>query len=318
MGLILPPLAVAQEISDPGATLDTGDAKQQEYILLESDAHELTESMQLFLKEYKLNLKESNIDLSNVLKDLREQYKAVKQENQRTVNTARKNRPPRLVKLKRNRGQKEIVSSSIDPEDFILELQIPVRNPSRIKEKSLSLKERQQRAAAENKRLEQLLLEERSEKGQLKLQIEKDPLKSHHTRLIQFSDKIKDLLNKLKTERVDPRSIFLELGKVYLESQRYLHTLNARDRGKLIRYAAYSNVTLGSYETALWAFKMALDLNPNDGRTNVLIAEINSEMGQKKRALERARNAERWFAKNQQTEKAQEAQNYAQSLLPSP
>ncbi len=312
LGLLLPALATAQEI------LDTGNADPQETIQLEWDAEELTESMRLFLKEYKLDLQQSNIDLSDILRELREQQKKIKKEHQQTVETARRSRPPRLVKLKRRQKQNEIAANSVDPDELLLELQIPVRSSSRIKEQPLSLEERQRLAAIENKRLEQLLREERSEKGQLKRQIEKDPLKSHQAQLLQFSDKIKDLLNKLKTERVDPRSIFLELGNVYLESERYINALNAKDRSKLIRYASYTNVTLGSHESALWAFKMALDLKPNDGKTNVLIAEINSEMGQKNRAVERAKNAERWFAKNQQREKAEKARSYAESFVTTP
>ena len=144
--------------------------------------------------------------------------------------------------------------------------------------------------------------------------MESDPLKSYQLKLTQFSDKTRNLLEQLQGEEGVQRTVFLDLGNTYLESHRYLNSLNAQDQWKLSRYASHSGTILGSYESALWVFKMALARKPNDGETNFLLGKILSEMGERDLALRRARNAERLFVKNSQPDRAVQTRSFIEFL----
>ena len=178
----------------------------------------------------------------------------------------------------------------------------------------LNLNERKRRADIETEHREKILRAQNTELGRLKAEMETDPLKSHQAKLTQFSDKIRNLLEQLQGEEGVQRAVFLDLGNTYLESYRYLNSLNAEDQWKLSRYASPSGTILGSRESALWVFKMALARKPNDGETNFLLGKILSEMGERDLALRRARNAERLFVINSQPARAVQTRSFIEFL----
>lgn len=160
----------------------------------------------------------------------------------------------------------------------------------------------------------QLVPEVNNEIWLLEDEIQQAPLKGYQAKLVQFSAKIKELLRQLRNSQREEWAIFLDLGKAYLGSQRFLNSLNSEHRLKLTIYASRSKTALGSYELALWTFKMVLFQNPNDGDTNFLMGKIFSEMGYRQEALERAKNAEHLFTKNQDQEKAAQTRSFIESL----
>jgi len=250
-----------------------------------------TESMRKFLKEHRQSLRQSKTDLARVVKEFREDFKVIKREQTRSLKVTRKYKPPVLLTRKASpkkkktprRSQSVTDSENSFPEQRIFESRKPAGQ-----EKLLSLNERQRRADVETARREKILLAQNTDLGRLKAEMESDPLKSYQLKLTQFSEKIKSLFKELEGEGRVPRTVFLELGNTYLESQRYLTSLNAKDRWKLSRYASQSRTILGSYESVLWVFKMALTRKPNDAEMNFLLGKILSEMGERGLALRRA------------------------------
>jgi len=206
-------------------------------------------------------------------------------------------------------GGPVVQAENIFPEKNFFEPRKP-----RSKEKLLNINERKRRADIKNAGYEKFLRAKKSELGQLKAKIKREPLKSYQAQLTGFSEKIKNLLAQLQKQEGVSRTVFLNLGNTYLESHRYLNSLSAKDRGKLTEYAVHSGTTLGSNESALWVFKMALVRNPNDGETNFLLGKILSAMGERDLALRRARNAEVLFVKNSQPDQAAQTQSFIESL----
>lgn len=284
-------------------------------IVVEVDSLQ-AEELKKFLQEHRLVIRQSRSDHSAVLKEFREDFKKIKQEYARTLKTARQYKPPVIV-LKRTVPIKKKISRLPESppalEIFFPEQKIFEPQKRRSEEKLLNLKERQLRADIEQVRREKDLRAQNTDLGRLKVAIKKEPLKSYQDELTQFSEKIKNLLRQLQGEGVQ-RTVFLDLGNTYLESQKYLNSLRAKDRLKLTSYASHSGTILGSYESALWVLKMALVRNPNDGDTNFLIGKILSGMGERDLALRRVRNAEYLFVKNSQPDKAAKTLNFIESL----
>jgi hypothetical protein len=276
-----------------------------------------TEPMRKFLKKHRLELRETKSDLSAVVKDFREEVKIIKHEQSKTLKVIRKYKPPVLNQRKTLSSKKKnfrLSESSPDFEKSFPEQKTYEDRKTRSKEKLLTLNERQQRAVIESARREKNYRARNSELGRLKAGMEKDPLKSHQEKLTEFSDKIKKLMDSLQRPGSIERSVFIDLGNTHLESHRFLTSLSAKDRLKISRYASHSGTVLGSNESALWVFKMALNRNPKDAETNFTLAKILSEMGKWDLALRRARNAERLFVKNSQQDKAVQTRRFVESL----
>jgi len=285
-----------------------------------------SEALEIFLKEYRQTLKQSKLDISDVLKKSRNDSANIKQENSRTLKFTRQKKLPKVI-LKRIAPGKNKASQSVPkgtpptnleppliPEDFLFKRNFDEPRAPKQKDQLLSLEERQRLAEIETKRRKKNLQTQQSEMGRLGAEIQQAPLKGHQAKLVQFSGRIKELLQQLRSERGEGRAAFLDLGNTYLESQRYLNSLDSEDRLKLTSYAPHSGIALGSYELALWTFKMALTQDPNDGDTNFLLGKVFSEMGNRNEALERARNAEHLFTKNREQEKATQTRSFIDSL----
>ncbi len=288
-----------------------------------------SEALENFLQEYRLIWQQSKLGTSNVLKKTRKDFTNIKQENFQALKSISKNKLPKVV-LKRihpatdqttQSAPKTTPPTGLGPDfifhGFLSKQNLNQRPQPKQKEEPLSLKERQRLAAIKKLRQREARHFRKSEIGQLKKEIEEGSLKEHQTKLAQFSARIKKLLKQMKSERRDNRKIFLDLGNAYLESQQYLNSLEHAERVKLTRYAPHSGITLGSYELALWTYKVALTKNPNDGDTNFLMGKVFSEMGNSDRALERVRNAENLFIKNRELERAAETRSFIDSLLTS-
>jgi len=276
-----------------------------------------TEAMRKVLVEQRLLLRKSKSDLSAVVKEFREDFKNIKLEQTTTLKVKQEYKPPVFIERKTFPNKKPFprrrVSSS-DPENNFIKQKIVEPRKPRDKEILLNLNERQHRADIETARREKIIRAQNTGLGRLKAEMESDPLKSYQLKLTQFSDKTKNLLEQLQGEEGVQRTVFLDLGNTYLASHRYLNSLNVEDRWKLARYAGPSGTILGTYESALWFFKMALARKPNDGETNLLLSQILSEMGERDLALRRARNAEQLFLKNRQPDKAVQTRSLIESL----
>lgn len=275
------------------------------------------EEVRKFLQEHRSVVRQSKADLSGVVKKFRKDFKNIKLEQTRTLEEIRKYKPPTVVIRKTAPIKKKISRQpepSTEPEKVFPERNFFEPRKSRSKEKLLNLNERQRRADIENVRREQMTRAQNSELGRLKREVEKEPLKSYQGKLTEFSDKIKKLMERLKGEEGVPRTVFLDLGNSYLESQRYLNSLPTEGRWKLTRYAPHSGTILGSHESALWVLKMALVRNPNDAETNLLLGKILSETGERDLALRRARKAEFLYVKNNQPDKANQTRSFIESL----
>jgi len=286
-----------------------------------------SEALGDFLKDYRQVLKQSKFETSIVLKNQRKDFSTLKEENFQALTSISKDKLPKVV-LKRIRPVKYQIPQSVPKPtpptslgpDFIFHGVLSEQNLDQHpqphhKDKQLSLKERQRLADIKKLHLSETLHFRQSELGQLKTEIEQGSLKEHQTKLIEFSRLIKKLQKQLSRERRDNRKIFLDLGNAYLESQQYLNSLDHAERAKLTRYAPHSGIALGSYELALWTYKVALTKNPNDGDTNFLMGKVFSEIGNRNEALERAKNAEYLFTKNRELERAAETRSFIDSLV---
>ncbi len=272
------------------------------------------QALQKFLRIYRKDIERSRIDISQVVKQIREEFKALKREHKDTIRNA-KNDPPALINTKGRRSKRKferISSVRIASYDYPRDTDPPV---SRLLASD---------GRAEN--IRQASIEERENKRSptfepqtpaatpLAGQMLQEPLKSHQATLKKLSDRLNSLTVKIQRDPGNARRHLLDLGNTHLESQRFLNNLNRQDRLALIRHADLSSTRVGSYEMALWALKSALVMNPNDGSTNLLISEIHQEMGNPSLALERARNAHHIFQKNRSRKKAGEAQSRIESL----
>ena len=308
-------------------SVQEADNEQPTQNLIEVDVEAFqSEALKNFLKEYRLILQQAKLGVSDTLKKHREDYKRLKQEHLESLQLARQEQFPKVV-LKRkvpkiNQPPQQAPEASITvepapppiPQDLINKRILDASRAPKPKEKRLSLFERQRLVHAENEKRHKTLRFQQSDLGRLKSEIEKGPLKESQAKLTQFSGKINRLLTQIHNERGKNRKAYLDLGNSYLESQRYLNSLPHEDRVKLTQYAPHSGTSLGSYELAVWTFKMALTRNPKDGDTNFLLGKIHAEMGNRKRALERARNAEHLFTKYRKPEKANQSRSFIQSL----
>ena len=274
-----------------------------------------TETMRKFLREHRLELRKSNLDLSAIVKEVREDFINLKQEQKRTLQVSKKFKTPVLIKRRNFPSKKELLRQS-EPalESFFPDKKNFESQKPRSQEKLLNLQERQRRADIKIANREKFRRAQNTELGKLKAEIQREPLKSYQAELTQFSEKIRNLLEQLQEEEGVQRTVFLDLGNTYFESHQFLNSLSAKDRWKLTKFAEHSGIILGSHESALWVYKMALVRNPNDGETNFRAGKILSEMGEHDLALRRVRNAEVLFEKNSQPDRAVKALGFIEAL----
>ncbi len=274
-----------------------------------------TETMRKFLQEHRLELRKSNLDLSVIVKEVRDEFINLKQGQKRTLQVSKKFKTPVLIKRKTFPNKKKLLRRQ-EPvlENFFPDKKNLGAQKPRSQEKLLNLNERQLRADIKIANRKKFRRAQNTELGKLKAEIKKEPLKSYQAQLTRFSVKIRNLLEQLQEKEGVQRTVFLDLGNTYFESHQFLDSLSAKDRWKLTKYADHSGIILGSHESALWVYKMALIRNPNDGETNFLAGKILSEMGEQDLAIRRVRNAENLFEKNRRPDRAVQALGFIETL----
>ncbi len=274
-----------------------------------------TETMRKFLQEHRLELRKSNLDLSAIVKEVRDEFINLKQGQKRTLQVSKKFKTPVLIKRKTFPNKKKLLRRQ-EPvlENFFPDKKNLGAQKPRSQEKLLNLNERQLRADIKIANRKKFRRAQNTELGKLKAEIKKEPLKSYQAQLTRFSVKIRNLLEQLQEKEGVQRTVFLDLGNTYFESHQFLDSLSAKDRWKLTKYADHSGIILGSHESALWVYKMALIRNPNDGETNFLAGKILSEMGEQDLAIRRVRNAENLFEKNRRPDRAVQALGFIETL----
>ena len=142
----------------------------------------------------------------------------------------------------------------------------------------------------------------------------KATLEEQKQKLFDFGNQIKILRKKVKTKSGSASKEFIEFGNKYLETQRFIDSLDDLEKLALLTFSNQNNIHLGSYEKAVWAFKIALTFNRNQGETHLTIGKIYDEITDGKNAIMYARLANLVFIKKNNQAKMQEVQSFIESL----
>ena len=172
-------------------------------------------------------------------------------------------------------------SSEGDKKDFAYEKEfLEIREgltrtrPRAGERERLSLKERMQVFRKEEKLILQARLASRTEEGRLKSKMTREPFKTHQESLTRISRQIGDIKAAMKKRSNQIGDLYFSLGKSYLESQEYLETIDPKPRLQLIRFSEFSNTTLGSYDLAAWALKLAIADDPSNQQFRLLLNQV--------------------------------------------
>jgi len=130
--------------------------------------------------------------------------------------------------------------------------------------------------------------------------------------LRKFSTEIKGIQQKLVRRQVSETPALMQLGNLYMDSQRFLDSLNRADRSLLFKKD--SDLIPGGAELAIVAYKMALERRPLDGRLSMILGEIYEGMGDFKNAELYGRKAFSLFSRSRQTQLANETQEFLNSI----
>jgi len=130
--------------------------------------------------------------------------------------------------------------------------------------------------------------------------------------LRKFSNKIKGIQKKLVRRQVSETPALMNLGSLYMDSQRFLDSLTRADRTRLFKKD--SDLIPGGAELAIVAYKMALERRPTDGRLSMILGEIYEGMSDFKNAELYGRKALSLFSRSRQTQSAKETQEFLNSI----
>ena len=176
----------------------------------------------------------------------------------------------------------------------------------------------------DNKGLLESLKDESTEKlpQQNKNILEKDKdketakakLEEQKKKFIDFGNQIKTLRKRTKGKSGNASKEFIELGNKYLETQRFIDSLDDLEKLALLKFSNQNNLHLGSYEQAAWAFKLALSFNRNQGETHLTIGKFYDEISDGKNAIMYARLANLVFIKKNNEAKIKGVQSFIESL----
>ena len=176
----------------------------------------------------------------------------------------------------------------------------------------------------DNKGLLESLKDESTEKlpQQNKNILEKDKdketakakLEEQKQKIIDFGNQIKILKKKVEAKSGRASKEFIELGNKYLETQRFIDSLDDLEKLALLKFSNQNNLHLGSYEQAAWAFKLALSFNRNQGETHLTIGKFYDEISDGKNAIMYARLANLVFIKKNNEAKIKGVQSFIESL----
>jgi len=139
-------------------------------------------------------------------------------------------------------------------------------------------------------------------------------LEEKKQKLFEFGNQIKILRKKVKAKSGSASKEFIELANKYLETQRFIDSLDDLEKLALLKISNQKNLHLGSHEHAAWAFKISLDFNRNQGETHLTIGKIYDKISDGENAIMYARLANLVFIKKNNQTKIQEAQSFIESL----
>ncbi len=128
------------------------------------------------------------------------------------------------------------------------------------------------------------------------LRLEQERLNRQKIILEEFKERIRELKKRLERGGVEEYPILVDLGDVYLEAQKYLNSLDAKDRNRWLEDEP--TLVMGSHEIAIWAYKMALERRPENGELNLTLGKIYDELDDEENAERHALIAKELFTKS--------------------
>ncbi len=140
-------------------------------------------------------------------------------------------------------------------------------------------------------------------------------LDRHLQALGRYSEKIQAVKARLRSRPADPRPLWLDLGEAYLGSGRYLKSMPAETSRRVLKSDLVSGLVLGGFQAALFAFKTALWLNPEDPDTTITISRIYDTLEDGQNAVNYLERARALYEKNRQLTQARAAVIKRQALI---
>lgn len=138
-----------------------------------------------------------------------------------------------------------------------------------------------------------------------------DESKPTEEKLNQFGAEIVKIKEGLANNSGNMRNLWVSLAKINLEAERFLKTLDAKERRKYINSDEFA---LGSYEVAILSIKRALASNANDPDLNFMLGEVYDEINDGLSASNYAEVAKRLYKKKGNHKQAAKAGEYARTL----
>jgi tetratricopeptide (TPR) repeat protein len=138
-----------------------------------------------------------------------------------------------------------------------------------------------------------------------------DESKPVEDKLNQFGADIVKIKEGLANNSGNARNLWVSLAKINLEAERFLKSLDAKERRKYINSDQFA---LGSYEVAILSIKRALASNANDPDLNFMLGEVYDEINDGLSASNYAEVAKRLYKKKGKYKQAAKAGEYARTL----
>lgn len=135
--------------------------------------------------------------------------------------------------------------------------------------------------------------------------------KAIEDQLSKFGADIVKIKEDLANDSGNARNLWIALAKLNLEAERFLKSLDAKERYKYINSDQYA---LGSYQVAILSLKRALSSNANDPDLNYLLSEVYDEINDGLSASNYAEVAKRLYIKKGKRGQAVKVGEYAQAL----
>lgn len=130
-----------------------------------------------------------------------------------------------------------------------------------------------------------------------------------------FSKNITNLKTELKKESGNPGALLVKLGDAYLEAQRFISSQkDAKDRQKILALSENQEFLLGSYEQAVWAYKLSLTFNHKSAETHFKVGKLYDEMGDGINALMHAKLALQIFKRHDNSRQMEETLAFIETL----
>lgn len=143
--------------------------------------------------------------------------------------------------------------------------------------------------------------------------VDDDELLAHEKKLTEFSNRIKNLKDSLRSNPEETAALLADLGKAYMESHDYLDSMNGPMRLALVEKSSEQDLILGSVEMSIWALKLALEKR-NEGDISLLISNAFDSLADGTNALRYMNRARREFREQRLFQKATQTETQIKSL----